>query len=308
MMNKYIALIKREYWENKALFIAFPVVFAGLVLIAALAFVATIYFGHGGSVVSSVSDITFIPKGEIALILYMSSMPFALILWLVALYYYTSCLSRDRKDGSAFFWQSLPITQAESISAKLMAGLIYMPLITLACLIALQLILMVIASFIFPLVGLQVLTPFLWQPLAMLKGWLMVLTAFYVQAIWMLPLLGWFMLCSAALNRAVILFSSLPILFLEFIQKIFHAKIYFLSVFTNSFAHLTQTWNYFMELLNWFADAGTLEYQQGQLIVQKPALHLSSFFSIDMVWGVIACVILLVAAGYLRKRCFGYEG
>jgi ABC-2 type transport system permease protein len=54
------------------------------------------------------------------------------VAWIVSLVYLLDCLFAERKDRSILFWKSLPVSDAETVLAKLGLALVVVPLLTLA--------------------------------------------------------------------------------------------------------------------------------------------------------------------------------
>jgi ABC-2 type transport system permease protein len=201
-MNNSSWLIRREFWENRAIWLV-PVVIAGLLLLGAA-------FGHvqfggdlfrpdgpGGGVPAQVS--LYAISGVV------TSM-FLIIMSVYSGWYLLDCLYADRKDRSILFWKSLPISDAETVLVKLLLGLIVIPLVyfviadvTVLCM-ALTLSLRTGAW----------AASGLWHPSLWLQTQGFWLYTIVTLAVWFLPVAGWLMLISAWANRAVILWSVLP--------------------------------------------------------------------------------------------------
>src|SRR5262245_40178822 len=96
-----VTLVRREFWEHRALWLA-PLVLAGL-----LALVATI-----GRVHIDLDDATRLggQPQQVALatiIQWVLAMPLYVLIAFVGSYYLLDCLYAERKDRSILFWKSL---------------------------------------------------------------------------------------------------------------------------------------------------------------------------------------------------------
>src|SRR5450631_3813737 len=116
-MNTVNWLIRREFWENRAIWII-PAVVGAFLILAAL-------FGR--------IDVMVIPTqvpgravGEVFLAAVGAT--FFAVMSIYATWYLLDCLYADRKDRSVLFWKSLPISDATTVLAKLFTGLIAIPL------------------------------------------------------------------------------------------------------------------------------------------------------------------------------------
>ncbi|HTE42157.1 MAG TPA: ABC-2 transporter permease, partial [Steroidobacteraceae bacterium] len=120
--TNYVWLVKREFWEHRALYIA-PLVYAGIVLLLALASA----FGWGDVRMEGMSwrdgmnpDSQPEIRGGGRLVVYAAFYaPFLIITTIVTLYYALDALYADRRDRSVLFWKSLPVSDTETVLAKL---------------------------------------------------------------------------------------------------------------------------------------------------------------------------------------------
>jgi ABC-2 type transport system permease protein len=201
-MNNFMWLVRREFWENKAIWVL-PSIIAGFLVIAAL-------FGgvhvdladiHLGPVDSSPST-----RAIGALALFAFSFAFLVVMSIYSAWYLLDCLYADRKDRSILFWKSLPITDAETVLSKLAVGLLIVPLVYFAIADLTTLTL----AFIISIRASSWLGTSLWQPDVWLQLQTLWLYLIVTLAVWLLPVGGWLMLVSATASRAVMLWSILP--------------------------------------------------------------------------------------------------
>ena len=120
-MNNSNWLIRREFWENRAIWMI-PAVFGGLLLLAAL-------FGQ-----VSIPRLTSPRESEEAAgaFLVIVGAMFYLVMGVYSTWYLLDCLYTDRKDRSILFWKSLPISDAATVLCKLLVGMIIIPLVYFA--------------------------------------------------------------------------------------------------------------------------------------------------------------------------------
>ena len=129
-MKVLSTLIKREYWENYALLYRLPlwlcVIITVLVFtISALSFNEGAHF-HGfisGQMQVSTSD----PVAHLINDGSFISPIFTVFLWITLFTYALRTLLTDRKDGSIFFWNSMPTTQTQIIVSKVFTLLFVAP-------------------------------------------------------------------------------------------------------------------------------------------------------------------------------------
>jgi ABC-2 type transport system permease protein len=111
-------LIRREFWEHRALWIA-PLSVAALLLIGAIL----------GKV--SFDSSLALPEQRRALFgVYMTlaAIPQVITLLLTTTIYAGDCLYTERKDRSILFWKSMPVSDTLTVVAKLLVVMVIVPL------------------------------------------------------------------------------------------------------------------------------------------------------------------------------------
>jgi len=131
-MNTFIALIKREVLEHKSLW-RVPAVLLGIALLVKMSFT----FGNlhidfdvpkGFDLESTVDSFLVSAVGKA-----LSGMNYVimLVMFVVAIFYTLSSLYNERQDQSVLFWRSLPISDTQTILAKLAIAIIVIPVLIL---------------------------------------------------------------------------------------------------------------------------------------------------------------------------------
>ncbi|MBV8782948.1 MAG: hypothetical protein JOZ67_02050 [Gammaproteobacteria bacterium] len=121
----WVTLVRRELWEHRSLWMA-PAVTAALIALSAL--LAHLQF--------DVSDIEALrtQKPELVQVAlftlgqWLLSVPIYVVMSTVVTFYLLDCLYPERKDRSILFWKSLPVSDAQTVGAKLLTGLVVVPL------------------------------------------------------------------------------------------------------------------------------------------------------------------------------------
>jgi len=205
-MNTNLWLIRREFWENRAIWIL-PAVFGGMLIVAAL-------FGHVNlpTLESPNENRTF---GAAFLVAF--GLMFYSVMSVYATWYLLDSLYADRKDRSILFWKSLPISDTDTVMSKLFVALIVIPVVSFLAADVTALL----AAFIVSIRSRAAVGGALWQPDLWLQMQVLWVYAVVTTAIWYLPVAGWLMLVSAWAKRAVILWSFLPPLVLYIIERWF---------------------------------------------------------------------------------------
>jgi ABC-2 type transport system permease protein len=205
-MNTYNWLIRREFWENRAIWMMPAVIGAVMILVA--------LFGQ----VNQVSIPLQLPSQTIGggFLLAVGGTFFA-VMSIYSTWYLLDCLYADRKDRSVLFWKSMPISDTVTVMSKLANALIVIPLVYFA---AADLTALVMA-FILSVRASSTIGGAMWHAdlwLQMQVLWLYVIAA---SAIWYLPLAAYLLVVSAWAKRAVMLWSILPPIALILVERWF---------------------------------------------------------------------------------------
>jgi ABC-2 type transport system permease protein len=218
MKNILPTLIKREFWENRSLWIA-PLAAAGVLVL--LAIVAAVFasgnFDPGGSVrfgpgAFTSRDGSIMSRGVAgfsAQLFFVSSITCG--------FYLLDCLYSERKDRSILFWKSLPVSDLQTVLAKFLVAMVVVPLGVFALTIVLYPTLYIIAS-----LGLPNFSAMSggWSFVDWLQAEFRVFTALVATLLWYAPLAAWSMLASVYSQRSPIMISFLPVVILGIVEGI----------------------------------------------------------------------------------------
>jgi ABC-2 type transport system permease protein len=285
-MNTNLWLIRREFWENRAIWLI-PAVFGGLLILAAL-------FGHV-SIPTLSSRTETRDAGGIFLI--VIGLMFYSVMALYSGWYLLDCLYADRKDRSILFWKSLPISDVRTVLSKLAIALVIVPAVYFVAADVTSLI----AAFILSVRARDSLGTALWQPDLWLQIQVLWIYTIIVSAIWYLPVVGWLLAVSAWAKRAVILWSILPPFVLYLIERVFFGTSVIGHELTKRLAGMAPVAYYAGEemfahnRINAIAGDGPASVWQ--------FINPSGFFSSPQTWiGAAVGVALIVVAIQLRMR------
>jgi ABC-2 type transport system permease protein len=311
-MKRLIALIRREYWENKGAFRTTPLVIGGIYIAFLLMSIFTT--AHIDSDLYTFREaVRFLAEQPVEFravhgqeVLLGSSVFFTLVLSFVVFFYLLGALYDDRKDRSILFWKSLPASDTLTITSKLLSAMILAPLMFWVVFVTTQILMAGIASLMVLSVGENPWTLFL-SVVNPLKPWGMLLVSYLAASIWFLPMYGWLLLVSSFAPRIPLLFAVLPPLVFAILQ----IWIGFLKTFTlnNSLFGLIGEWvaNSPAILSMGFHD------RQGSLSLGIPltedfdhAVTLTNIFdrlfSVQMLGGLVIAAVFLAGALWLRHR------
>ncbi|HEV7714355.1 MAG TPA: ABC-2 transporter permease [Steroidobacteraceae bacterium] len=127
MNAKAIVLVRREFWEHRALWLV-PLVVAALYLLICLIPGNNL---HIGGIDLNDNSRSFGPGRPVEVFAVVQSLFTGMLLSvtsLVTFFYLSDCLYAERKDRSILFWKSLPVSDAETVLSKLLVALLLVPL------------------------------------------------------------------------------------------------------------------------------------------------------------------------------------
>jgi ABC-2 type transport system permease protein len=205
-MNTSAWLIRREFWENRAIWMI-PAVFGALLILAAL-------FGQ-----VSIPKLTSPEEMHEAAAAFqvIEGVMFYVVMSVYATWYLLDCLYADRKDRSILFWKSLPISDSKTVLSKLLVGMVLIPLVYFAAADATALI----SAFILSIRARASIGSALWQGDVWWQIQVLWVYCIVTTALWYLPIAGWLVLVSAWARRAVMLWAILPPLVLYILERVF---------------------------------------------------------------------------------------
>ncbi|MGY8794149.1 MAG: hypothetical protein ACKVJN_03320, partial [Woeseiales bacterium] len=124
MITGQIALIKRELWEHRSLYLT-PAVIALLLSLGTVTGQATFSaFGHavdlamlGGANLGDNER-----AAAITALMAIVSVFFVIGMWFLTIFYTLDALYAERKDRSILFWRSIPCTDFETVLSKLLTA------------------------------------------------------------------------------------------------------------------------------------------------------------------------------------------
>ena len=311
-MKRLLALVHREYWENKGAFRTTPLVIGGIYIVFLLMSIFTtahfdneLYTFREAVRLLAEQPVEF-RATHIHEVMLGSSLFFTVVLAFVVFFYLLGALYDDRKDRSILFWKSLPASDTQTIASKLLAAMVLAPVIFWSVLVVTKIVMAVIASLIILSVGENPWTLFL-SIVNPLHAWFILLVSYLAASIWFLPIYGWLLLVSAFAPRIPLLFAVLP----PVVFAILQIWIDFLRTFTLDSS-------LFGVIGQWVANSPAILTAQihdgrGTLALGAPltddfdhAVTLGNMaerlFSLQMLTGLAVAAVFLAGALWLRRR------
>jgi ABC-2 type transport system permease protein len=278
-------LVRREFWEHRALWIA-PLVVAALMVVSA--FVASVKFRltHGDMHDEGPQGMTMFSVMQGAV-----SMPLSLVTLIVLSFYLLDCLYAERKDRSILFWKSLPVSDNLTVLSKLLVALLVVPLgvFALGLLVSLSFVGIWELNAAFgrlpPIPG--------WDTLAWLKGEMALVACLFVGVLWYAPFAAYLLVVSAWARRSPFLWATVPVVLAPLLERMAFGTTYLWKLLAYRTFGIWYTLFPYPHLGRGRADA--LASMFGQLRFG------AVFTDIDLWLGLAVAGVLLWAAMRLRR-------
>ena len=300
MIKHQYALVRREIWEHRSLYITPAVV--GLVLILAVltAFVfASSYQEIVDMGIVGAQNIAGDAERRAAMfaLLMGNTAPFLVATAILTIFYCLDSLYAERKNKSILFWRSLPITDSETVASKFLTAAIAIPVIAWGVIVVTHIVVLLLAGIY---VGLQGGSSgfLIWKSAPVIDVWFGLLLFMLLLPIWFSPFIGWFLFVSAWTKRSPLLMAFLPLLVVPTLEYwIFRSHLVFDAI-QSRFEQLPMFSGIdperFFEEHDFIADA--------DLVSLISYIDIGKFLTSPAMWaGVVVCALFLTAAIYVRR-------
>jgi ABC-2 type transport system permease protein len=217
--SKFGWLVRREFWEYRGAFLRTPMIIASVMLammIVALLIAEATAHRHGVSVSGvhldeiannmSAAQLDKLHAGVTLGLLFMC-FPVGIGLFFVLFSYASGALYNDRADRSVLFWKSLPISDTQTVLAKVVTAMFVAPTLAVIGMIVLELGFLIVMTLWVVLHGINPLP--LWSPVQLVSLWVKLIVLIPINALWALPSLGWLLLVSSFVRSKPFLWSLL---------------------------------------------------------------------------------------------------
>ena len=270
--------IRRELWENRAIYIA-PLAAAVLFLFGFVINMLAMRRHIGASLLN--------PAQQHDLLATRYELSGGLIMgtaFIVGVFYSLDALYGERRDRSILFWKSLPVSDLTTVLSKLTIPLVILPLISFVISLATQFIMLVLSSVI--LLGSGVNIAVLWTEVSFFHVSVVLLYHLLtVHGLWYAPMYGWLLMVSAWAPRAPFIWAFLPPFVIGVVEKVAFNTSYFLGLL--------------QERLGGPGDAMAPHSAPNDFMATLIPNH---FFSVPGLWiGLAIAAVFLFAAVRLRR-------
>lgn len=274
---QFYGLLRREVLEHRNLFIGAPAVVALLILVATTWVVTRTdeeLLAEGLRSLSVLFD--GLSPFDMAPFFMLAAIPFFLTLFICSVIYLINALYQDRKEMSVLFWQSMPVSNLQTVLSKLVAISLVAPIFYVLIIFGMYLIAMVWLSILgfsndVDMVGIG------WMFLAAIASLVLIYISAVVTSLWLLPTMGWLLLFSAFAKKTPLLWAGGVLILVGFLEDFIFGTQY---------------------LANWL-DSRTADPNQ-YLILEFSSVF-ERVFNYDMLFGVFVGSILITGAVFMRR-------
>ena len=210
-MQGQLALLQRELWEHRSIYIV-PIVVAVVMTLAALTGQVSINgMEHVDIGIVGASNMPDNARAAVLSgIMIGLSTTFVFSMWILTIFYALDSLYAERKDRSILFWRSMPSTDLETVLSTLLTAMLVIPLVTFAMILVTHLAVLLFASVWVAARGGSGLT-LIWGSVPFFDNWTATLIFVLALPLWLSPFLGWVRVVPAFTNL-----SPFPTAFLSF--------------------------------------------------------------------------------------------
>lgn len=280
-MNHFVWLVRREFWENKAIWVL-PAAVGALMVVASL-------FGKIEIEMLNAAEQRSVLAGVLFLVAIGGI--FWATMGIYSSWYLLDCLYAERRDRSVLFFKSMPVSDLTTVLSKLFVGIVAIPLVYFAAADVAALLM----AFVISVRARLLFGAALWRPELWLQQQVLWLYLMATSALWYLPVVGWLMLVSAWARRAVILQAILPPLAIMLVERLFAGTHYTAALLRDRL--LGGVYVSLHHPIHWSLSAGNMTPGVWQL--PDPLGFLSS---LDVWIGVLVGVVFIAGAVQLRMR------
>ena len=300
MIGNQVALIKREVWEHRSIYVT-PIAIASIVSLSVL---AMLVFASGFAkeldiAIFGASNLAGEGERKAALTAFFvgTSWLFLVGLAILTVFYSLDSLYGERKDKSILFWRSLPVTDAETVISKLLTAVFVLPVVAALGIIATHLVNLLITSAWVSMKGGDA-GLLIWGSVPLFDNWIAALIVLVASGIWMSPFIAWFLFVSAWTKRAPLLMAFMPLILIPLLEWIILRTRFFATAVLDRGDAIplfrTMDFESFFEEEHWRAGIDSISLL-GHLDVVK-------FLTSPSMWGgVLVCGLFVTAAIYVRR-------
>ncbi|WP_321397530.1 hypothetical protein [Emcibacter sp.] len=301
--SPFKTLLLREFWENRRSMFYGPMVGGGISLFLILIALFGSYIGLETTQMT-INDVNYYSLIEmldefegliqskrmeiVAASMLSAGVFIAIITWFNMVFNSLGSLYDERKDNSILFWKSMPVSDLQTVAAKIISNMFITPLIALAFTFATQFVVLALLSLVTLVSGHNAWDLFIAPanlPSLFVTEFVMVI----MYSLWAMPVFAYLMLASAVAKRTPLLTAVIPPVIVFVAEYILYEKSYLANWLQNQLGSMAS-----------FIDANDHESTR---ITTTEALEVLQSATLPSFWvGLAIAAALLYAATILRRR------
>lgn len=299
MMLNQPALMRREIWEYRSIYLTPAAVALVVSLLVLTAYVAASSFG--GAVDIGIIGASHLGDTErrAALMAFLVGITtvFVIAAGILTIFYSLDTLYAERKDKSILFWRSLPVTDAETVLSKLLTAAVTIPLVTFAGIVVAHIVNLVLSSIF---ISIQGGSPghLIWSSVPVFDVWAAILIILIATPLWLSPFIGWFLFVSAWTKRSPLLTAFMPIIILPMLE-------YFIlrtTLIGNAIDSRISTLPLFRGFDAMIFDDDSFRDMTADSVSLLAHIDIAKFVTSPALWlGLVVCGLFTTAAIYVRR-------
>jgi ABC-2 type transport system permease protein len=302
LQQTLVTLVRREFWEHRALWIA-PLATAVLLVVFAL-------FAHGHTHIvvngGDVGDQPFSARQALAFSTIAQAVVWIalnVVMVFVLSFYLVDCLYAERRDRSIYFWKSLPVSDGLTVASKLLVAMVVVPLgvWALAAVTHVAISMVFAAHSAFGQLPQHLVA---WNTLTWLRVEFLLLIGVILGALWYAPITGFFLLVSVLARRNAVMWAlGIPVL-VPLLERIVFGSHY---IFTFILYRSAGIWDILanhgdLKFISDRAAEGNSHFNMPPLDALLGELHFRAAFLAPDLWlGLIAAAAMIYAATRIRR-------
>ena len=301
MITHQLALIRREIWEHRSLYVTPAVVGLVMALMLLTGFVFASNYAEIIDVgIVSAQNLAGDTERRAALFAFLigNTAPFMFASGILTIFYCLDSLYAERKNKSILFWRSLPITDAETVISKMLTAMVAIPVIFIGVIVVTHLLILVMTSIFVSVEGGSSMF-LVWRSAPVFDVWIGIFVIMLMLSIWLSPFIGWFLFVSAWTKRSPLLMAFLPLIVVPMLEY-FVLRTHLIGDAIESRFNQLPMFSGTSTLENIFDDKEFIA--DAEVFSLLAYIDIGKFLASPAMWGgVVACGLFVTAAIYVRR-------
>ena len=288
------ALFLKEFWDNKRAILTTPMVITGLVMFFSIVGMingssATIDGASINEHLSRANNSSFESSEIITMLIMFPSIILMIAVIFSMIFTALSVLYDERKDKSILFWKSMPASDTQEVLVKLATVTVVIPAIAIGFAFIVQIFSALLFGFFVAINTEYSAWDIVFSNINFGGLIAMDIVPMFINILWILPIIAWFMLVSSFSRRSPFLLAFIAPILVAVFEGIFFRSNYFLQAIGSRFS---------------FIERFDLEYrlEEGVSMMEVAGSYLSTLTDPSLWIGTALAAAMIVGCIQIRKR------